>query len=206
MNPAPEIPDALHKSPLPPDEWVLADISVGRFQGRISMRTNRRTFTAVAVLGLVAAGGSAFTAANTTTPIASAGYQGTVTSGFAVSAVQYELGDPTNPADANTGNDVVAVQFTLTPAADALPAKQVRVRLKKADATRAAADGGPITEGGYYHSGTGGTCAVVGTPAATAGTATTWKCTTLLPSPLESIDINTLDIVANSQETIAAGA
>ena len=163
------------------------------------MRNTRNKIAAVAAIGLVAAGGSAFTAANSDTPMASAGYQGTVTTGFAVSAVEYELGDPTNPLAVDTGNDVVARQFTLDPADDNLPAKQVRVRLSKKQA-RAKADGGDIAEGGYY------TCTVVGTPSAAPGAATTWNCATALPTPLESIDINTLDIVANSQPSITAPA
>lgn len=156
------------------------------------MRTSRPTAAALAVVGLVAAAGSAFTAANTDTPIASAGYEGTATSGFAVSAVKYELGDG-GAAGGDKGNDVDTVEFTLTPSnAAALGAQQARVRLVKADA-------GPpvVAEGGYYD------CTTTDTDAGTTNGVVTFTCdVTTAGAGVEAADINTLDIVAVSQPKV----
>ncbi|MCW2613191.1 MAG: hypothetical protein JWN08_185 [Frankiales bacterium] len=142
------------------------------------MRMKRSSLAITAALGLAVAGGSAFTAGNTGTPVASAGFQATDTAGFAVSDVQYELGANANLAG-DTGDDVVKVNFTLTPATGALGATRARVRLVKADL--------------YY------TCTTASTTGVTDGV-TTWTCTT---TGLESSAIDTLEIVAVSQPTVS---
>lgn len=140
------------------------------------MRMKRSSKTIVLALGLAIAGGSAFTATNSGTPVASAGFGSTVTGGFAVSGVQYELGAATG----DSGNDVVRVRFILTPAGGALGASQARVRL--------------VSGGAYYD-----TCDTTDAKGVANG-ATTWICTT---AGLETSAINVLDIVAVSQATVA---
>jgi hypothetical protein len=74
-------------------------------------------------VAVAAAGGSAFTAANTGTPLASAGQQATVTTGFTVSDVKYVLDDYSR------SDYLITVKFTLTPSGSNKAATQARVRV-----------------------------------------------------------------------------
>lgn len=139
------------------------------------MRMKRSHKTTVVAVGLAIAAGSAFTAGNSNTPVASAGFAATTTAGFSVSGVQYDLGAPSG----DSGNDVVRVKFTLTPAANALGASQARVRF--------------VTGGAYYDS-----CDTTDAKGVLNGV-TVWTCTT---TGLETLAINTLDIVAVSQAPV----
>jgi hypothetical protein len=155
------------------------------FQGWIHMRMKRSSIAITAALGLAIAGGSAFTAANTGTPLASAGFGQEDTDGFDVTAVKYQFG-VNDDHTAGTGDDIDEVQFTLTPngPAGSLAASQVRVRLVKAD---------------DYITNCSVTSGTVGTAGGTA--ATTWSCVT---GGVNTLDIDTLDIVAVSQAYVTA--
>lgn len=135
------------------------------------MRLNRSTLAAAAAVGLVAAAGSAITAANTGTPSTSAGQAATTTTGFAVSNVDYTLAAPA----AASGDQLASVEFTLTAANGNNIAQEARVQL--------------VGTGAYY------TCVVV---AGATTPAVNWTCATggLLVST-----IDTLDIVAVSNST-----
>lgn len=87
------------------------------------MRMNRSALAVTAAIGLAVAGGSAFTASNTTTPVASVGQASTVTGGFAVSGLEYTLDELT------TGDEIATVEFVLTAAANTNVAAKARVRL-----------------------------------------------------------------------------
>jgi hypothetical protein len=152
------------------------------FQGWITMRMKRSSIAITAALGLAVAGGSAFTAANTGTPVASAGWAATDTAGFDVQDVEYTFG-VNGDVTAGTGDDVDQIEFTLDPALGALGATQVRVRLVKAD--------------NYYTN-----CAATAATTANEGQpngVTTWRCDT---TGLNTLAIDTLDIVALSQEPV----
>jgi hypothetical protein len=87
------------------------------------MRMKRSSVAITAALGLVVAGGSAFTAANTV-PVTSAGSGSSTTSGFAVSAVTYTL-----DTVAQEGDEVKSVRFRLDPIAPSIQvATTARVR------------------------------------------------------------------------------
>jgi hypothetical protein len=73
----------------------------------------RSSVAITAALGVAIAGGSAFTAGNTDTPKTSAGFEATTATGFAVSAVQYQLGDnAVAPGDVDKGDNLDGVRFT----------------------------------------------------------------------------------------------
>jgi hypothetical protein len=132
------------------------------------MRISRSALTAAAAIGIAAAGGSAFTAANTGTPLTSAGQAATVTTGFAVSNVDYTLA----PVAAATGDQLASVEFTLTASGSNNISQEARVQL--------------VSTGAYY------TCTVV---AGATAPAVNWTCAT---SGLLVSTIDTLDIVAVS--------
>jgi hypothetical protein len=133
------------------------------------MRITRQALAATAAVAVAAAGGSAYTAANTGTPLAAAGQESTVTAGFAVSAVKYIL-DPLA-----TGDELATVTLTLSPTNTAANvAAQVRVQL--------------VSTGSYYE------CSLV---AGATAPATNWTCT--ITGDLKVLAIDTLDIVAVSQ-------
>ncbi len=124
------------------------------------MRNNRPKLAAVAVVGLVAAGGSAFTAANTTTPSTSVGQAAEVTTGYAVDNVEYTLGLLAGA----TGDDIATVTFDLEADAGANVADKARVRL--------------VSTGNYFECTTGTaagqtvsfSCAITGTDASAVNT------------------------------------
>ena len=93
------------------------------------MRITRQALAAATAVGLAAAGGSAFTAANTGTPTSSLGQASTVTSGFAVSGVKYVLDDFTR------SDYLITVTFSLTATATHDVAKQARIRVVKPTST-----------------------------------------------------------------------
>ncbi len=132
------------------------------------MRLTRSTVVTAATVGLAVAGGSALTAANSGTPVTSAGQAATTTAGFAVSNVDYTLASTA----AATGDQLASVEFTLTATAGHNIAQEARVQL--------------VSTGAYY------TCTVV--TGATAP-AVNWTCAT---SGLLVSTIDTLDIVAVS--------
>lgn len=136
------------------------------------MLLNRSTLAAAVAVGLAAAAGSAFTAANTGTPTTSVGQASTVTGGFAVSNVKYLL-DTTM----TTGDRVDKVTFTLTASGTSNVAQQARLRL--------------VTGAAYYE------CVV----AAASLQATDVTCTIAAPN-LTSSQVNTLDIVATSDKAL----
>ena len=72
------------------------------------MRKNFKLLGAVAVAGLVAAGGSAFTAANTGVTPAIAGYQSAAVTGVAVTNVEYKV----DPADGSKFSSIVFTETT----------------------------------------------------------------------------------------------
>ena len=132
------------------------------------MRIPRSALAATAAVGLAVGGGSALTAANTTTPLTSAGQAATTTTGFAVSNVDYNLA----PVADATGDQLASVTFTLTATAGQNVAQEARVQL---------VSGNP-----YY------TCTIA---AGGAGQAVNFSCTTT--GQLAST-VDTLDIVAVS--------
>jgi hypothetical protein len=93
------------------------------------MKLTRNVLVAAAAVGVAAAGGSALTAANTGTPLTSAGQGEADATGFAVSDFKYVLATNT----ASTGDEVASVTFTLT-ASNSVPATNVRLQLVKANA------------------------------------------------------------------------
>jgi hypothetical protein len=132
------------------------------------MKITRNVLAISAAVGVAAAGGSALTAANTGTPLTSAGQGATVTTGFAVSNVDYTLAPTANA----TGDQLASVEFTLTASGSNNIAQEARVQL--------------VSTGAYY------TCAVV---AGAVAPAVNWTCAT---SGLQVSTIDTLDIVAVS--------
>lgn len=132
------------------------------------MRLNRSTLATAAAIGLVAAGGSAFTAANTGTPLTSAGQKSEVTTGFAVSAVDYVLA----PNASGTGSQLDKITFTLTADATHNISSEARVQL--------------VGGAAYY------ACTVV---AGATAPAVNWTCST---PGLEVNLIDKLNIVAVS--------
>jgi hypothetical protein len=129
------------------------------------MRITRQALAATAAVAVAAAGGSAYTAANTGTPSTTAGQGAADASGYAVSAYQYVLAALANP----TGDEIASVNFTLTPTTGTVAATEARVRLVKL--------------GTYYD-------CTVGTTNATTG-ASTWTCATagLKVSTIDVVDI-----------------
>jgi hypothetical protein len=135
-----------------------------------TMRITRQAFAAATAVGLAAAGGSAYTAANTGTPSTTAGQGQATASGYAVSGYQYVF----DALGGATGDQIASVAFTLTPSTGTVAATEARIRFV-------------ATTGTYYD-------CTVGTTDATTG-ATTWTCGT---SGLKVSTINTVDIAAVS--------
>jgi hypothetical protein len=80
----------------------------------------KKIVLAVAVIGAIAAGGVAFTAANTLPTTTTAGYKSMTVSGAVVTAINYTLS-----AD---GTDITAVKLTFSSPADLTdPAMQVKI-------------------------------------------------------------------------------
>lgn len=89
------------------------------------MKLSKQVLAAAAAVGIAAAGGSAFTASNTT-PATAVGQGASTTSGYAVTNVLYTL----NPSTADaTGDTITAVAFDTAPSTGTVKATQARVRL-----------------------------------------------------------------------------
>jgi hypothetical protein len=94
------------------------------------MKLSKQVLAAAAAVGIAAAGGSAFTASNTT-PDTAVGQGASTTSGYAVTNVVYTL----NPSTADTtGDTITAVSFDTAPTTGLVKASQARVRLTTAGA------------------------------------------------------------------------
>lgn len=140
------------------------------------MRLTRSKILPLAAVGLIAAGGSAFTANNTTQTTAAAGYQSKVSGGFNVTNIEYKFG-----LLASNGDKITQVNFKLAPEdTTANGAAQARVKL--------------ASSGGYYKC--TGSVDGVGTLGGT-NVVSNWTCA-ITPN-LAASAINTLDIAAVSQ-------
>lgn len=137
------------------------------------MRFPTQALVVATLVGAAAAGGSAFTAGNTTTPQVSVGQAATATAGFAVSGVRYTLG---------TDDDkVVEVDLALTRASGSLPADEVKLRL--------------VTGAAYY------TSCTLGAPADLTATPLEQSVHCALSPALAASAITTLDVVAISNSS-----
>jgi len=145
------------------------------FQAWITLRMKHSSIVITSAVALAVAGGSAFTASNTGTPIAAAGFQATASDGFTVTDVEYDFGAL---ATSDTGNDIAQVAFTLDPiVATAGSATQARVRL--------------VVGADFFD------CSSA--DASGAGVARTFTCAI---TSTETADVDTLEIVAVSQAAV----
>lgn len=125
------------------------------------MRIVAQALAAVAVVGAVAVGGSAYTNANTV-PTVAVGQGAQDTSGYVVSQVAYALSDGASGAPAN----ITGLTFELAPVASGLAPKVVKVRLLKSSAYATCGTIGTVNGTGAYPV----TCAGLSVPASAADT------------------------------------
>ena len=146
------------------------------------MRKTHRKMAVIAAAGLVAAGGSAFTAANTVAAT-SAGFGAEAVTGFTVSDITYGL---TTLSGTATDEEVDQVSFTLTADTDGTgPATSARARVTGAASSTA-------DDAVYYD------CtidAAATTPVQTADAdANVWDC--VVGPNVKAADITGLSVVA----------
>jgi hypothetical protein len=139
------------------------------------MRMPRNKMAAVAAVGLVAAGGSAFTASNVV-PESAAGYGAQTVSGYTASDITYGLKTPL--AGDATDEEVATVTFVVTPTdTDTGAATKARAR---------------VTGTGTAATAVYADCTAA-TPAATAP-ATKWQC--VVGAAVKAADITGLNVIA----------